>query len=40
MISDSSLEGWNDAPGRSQDEALRMLMGASTSLSDQPPPSA
>lgn len=38
VIADSSLEGWNDAPGRSQDETLRMLEGASASLTDQPPP--
>jgi hypothetical protein len=38
VIPDSSLAGWNDAPGRSQDETLRMLDGASTSLSDRPPP--
>ncbi|HET8751330.1 MAG TPA: hypothetical protein VFM43_02245 [Gaiellaceae bacterium] len=37
VIPDSSLEGWNDAPGRSQDETLRMLAGASTSLTHQPP---
>jgi hypothetical protein len=38
VIPDSSLEEWNDAPGRSQDETLRMLAGASTSLSHHPPP--
>ena len=38
VISDCSLEDWNDAPGRSQGETLRMLAGASTSLSAQPPP--
>jgi hypothetical protein len=38
VISDSSLEHWNDAPGRSQGEALEMLAVASTSLSSEPPP--
>lgn len=38
VIPDSSLAGWNDAPGRSQDETLRMLAGASSSLTHQPPP--
>jgi hypothetical protein len=38
VIPDSSLEGWNDAPGRSQDETLHMLAGASTSLGHHPPP--
>ena len=38
VISDCSLEDWNDAPGRSQDETLLMLAGASSSLSAQPAP--
>jgi hypothetical protein len=38
VIADWSLSDWNDAPGRSQDETLEMLDGASTSLRDGPPP--
>jgi hypothetical protein len=38
VIPDWSLDDWNDAPGRSQDQTLEMLAGASTSLNDQPPP--
>lgn len=40
VIPDTSLEGWNDCPGRSQAEALEMLAGASSSLEHQPPPEA
>jgi hypothetical protein len=38
VIPDWSLEDWNDAPGRSQKETLRMLANASTNLAEQPPP--
>lgn len=38
-IPDVSLDGWNDADGRTQDETLRMLVAAQTSLERQPPPS-
>ena len=38
VIQDTSLASWNDAAGRSQDETLRMLAGASTSLGHEPPP--
>lgn len=38
VISDSSLDGWNDEPGRSQSGTLEMLADASTSLRDDPPP--
>lgn len=40
VISDASLAGWNDTPGRSQNETLSMLAGASTSLAHTPPPPA
>jgi hypothetical protein len=38
VIPDASLEHWNDAAGRSQEEMLTMLAGASRSLSHHPPP--
>ena len=38
VIADSSLDAWNNEPGRSQTATLRMLAGASTSLSEDPPP--
>jgi hypothetical protein len=38
VIPDWSLEDWNDASGRKQAHALRMLAGASISLREKPPP--
>lgn len=38
VISDSELDGWNDAAGRSQGDTLRMLANARTSLDANPPP--
>lgn len=38
VIPDSSLDAWNNAPGRSQAETLEMLAAASTSLTEEPPP--
>lgn len=38
VIPDASLDGWNNAPGRSQAETLAMLDAASTSLTQEPPP--
>lgn len=38
VISDWSLDAWNDEPGRSQDDTLEMLASASISLSENPPP--
>lgn len=40
VIPDSSLDGWNEAAGRTQRETLRMLAAAGASLVDQPPPEA
>lgn len=39
VIPESSLDGWNDAGGRTQGEALRMLVDAQGSLAAHPPPS-
>ena len=38
VIPDRTLDGWNDAPGRTQAATLEMLASASTSLTCQPPP--
>ena len=38
VIPDRSLEGWNDALGRTQDETLQMLAHARASLDERPPP--
>ena len=38
VIPDHSLDGWNDAAGRTQGDALEMLDRAQTSLRAHPPP--
>ena len=38
VIPDASLDGWNDATGRTQAETLRMLARAQISLDETPPP--
>lgn len=38
VIPGSSLDGWNNAAGRSQSETLHMLVRACASLTEQPPP--
>lgn len=40
VIPDSSLDGWNEAAGRTQRDTLRMLAAAGASLDHQPPPEA
>lgn len=39
VISDASLDSWNDRAGRTQADTLLMLAQAQTSLGRQPPPS-
>lgn len=39
VIPDLSLDGWNDAEGRSQTETVAMLADAGLSLEAHPPPS-
>lgn len=38
VIDDWSLDGWNDAAGRTQDDTLQMLAHAQVSLKENPPP--
>lgn len=38
VIPDASLEGWNDADGRTRAQTLRMLAHAQTRLDEGPPP--
>ena len=38
VIDDWSLDGWNDAAGRTQDDTLQMLAHAQVSLEENPPP--
>ena len=40
VIPDWELDGWNDAAGRTQDDTLRMLAQAQTSLNQNAPPDA
>lgn len=39
VIPDASLDVWNDAPGRTQEQALQMLDDAESTLNEHPSPS-
>ena len=38
VIPDKSLDAWNDAPGRTQEDTLQMLGDAENTLTVHPPP--
>jgi hypothetical protein len=38
VIPDTSLDAWNDAPGRTQEDTLQMLGDAENTLSEHPQP--
>jgi hypothetical protein len=38
VIPDTSLDAWNDAPGRTQEDTLQMLGDAENTLNEHPQP--